>query len=384
MKIIRYLKKPQKIVTKRRQDEKNLKIAFLSLIIFLLLTLIYFIPRSVPTNKIFIQQGSAILNNKIKQELISKGYKLLSSDSNNQEANLYFQIPQQMDDVIVKNQVKSILNKNNLNLKKITSLSGKKGLTVYVDHQNSPIGSISLLRDMDYSKYIIRKKAKKEMPKLAIIIDDFGNSNNSTLYNLINIDADITISVIPGHRFSRWAASEAVKAGKEVMLHMPMQPENPRLAKGEESFILHKDLDSLRIIGRIEAALAELPQVIGMNNHMGSLATSNQKLMKIILSNLKKKGLYFIDSLTSPRSVAYEIARQLEIPTAVRTVFLDNNREKTEILMQFEKAVKVARLSGKAIAIGHVYPETLNALKTIISQKEHLGISIVFASEIVI
>ncbi|MCK4297799.1 MAG: divergent polysaccharide deacetylase family protein, partial [Candidatus Marinimicrobia bacterium] len=116
---------------------------------------------------------------------------------------------------------------------------------------------------------------------------------------------------------------------------------------------------------------------------MGSLATSDEDLMKIVAKSLQKKGLYFIDSLTSPRSIAYEVAREVGIPTAVRTVFLDNKREKSEIQAQFKKAIEVAKRSGRAIAIGHVNLQTLETFKEMIEQGFFSEVSFSFASEVV-
>jgi len=120
-----------------------------------------------------------------------------------------------------------------------------------------------------------------------------------------------------------------------------------------------------------------------MNNHMGSLATTDADVMGVVISSLKKKGLYFIDSLTSPRSVAYEIAKVQGIPADIRSVFLDNNRDKNEIQAQFKKAIAIARRRGSAIAIGHVHLETLQVLRQLIEAGQFEGITLCFASEIV-
>jgi len=120
-----------------------------------------------------------------------------------------------------------------------------------------------------------------------------------------------------------------------------------------------------------------------MNNHMGSLATADAEVMGMVMKSLKEKGLFFVDSFTSPRSVAYEVAKVQGLPAACRSVFLDNNKDKSEIQAQFEKAIDVAKRRGSAIAIGHVYLETLEVLEHLIESGKFSGITLCFASEIV-
>ena len=120
-----------------------------------------------------------------------------------------------------------------------------------------------------------------------------------------------------------------------------------------------------------------------MNNHMGSRATADAEIMGIVMRNLKEKGFYFIDSLTSAGSVAFEIARENGVSAAVRTVFLDNHRDKGEILAQFDKVLAIARKRGKAVAIGHVYPQTLEVLRYLLSSGKLSDVDLVFASGVV-
>jgi len=103
------------------------------------------------------------------------------------------------------------------------------------------------------------------------------------------------------------------------------------------------------ITRRLENSYRELPEAVGLNNHMGSLYTADPELVQVVIASLKNKGLYFIDSMTSPQSVAYEVAVRNKLPTALRSVFLDNIRDESEIQAQLEKAVAVARRSGRAV-----------------------------------
>ncbi|HCL00559.1 MAG TPA: hypothetical protein DHW42_10710, partial [Candidatus Marinimicrobia bacterium] len=216
-----------------------------------------------------------------------------------------------------------------------------------------------------------------------IIIDDFGYSNNAVIKEFIQFEAKLTMSVIPGHQYSRWTSSQGKQNGKEIIVHMPMQPERSEYSTGEDQYLIRQTMRSLEIEQRISAALMELPEAVGMSNHMGSLATTDADVMGVVISSLKKKGLYFIDSLTSPRSVAYEVAKEQGAPAGIRSVFLDNNRDKSEIQAQFKKAIAIARRRGTAIAIGHVHLETLQVLRQLIEAGQFDGITLCFASEIV-
>ena len=115
---------------------------------------------------------------------------------------------------------------------------------------------------------------------------------------------------------------------------------------------------------------------------MGSLFTSDPELMQIVINSLKRKGLYFIDSMTSAESVAYEVAIRNQIPTALRTVFLDNVRDKGEIQAQFERAIEIASRGGRAVAIGHICSETLSALTEILESGLLNEVELTFASEV--
>jgi len=325
-----------------------------------------------------------MLSNEVKRALIKKGLTEIAIKSDDKsQISVAFEVPEKWKDKILKEFVKSTLARTGLSISKISNFSMNRGFIVYVNYYNEPVGSISFIRGKGFTDLRLIHGDIKYKPKLIVIIDDFGYSNNDVIKGFLKLNANVTISVIPGHRYSRWTASEAKKNGKEVMIHMPMEPEDENYAVGEEQYLLKHNLRNYEVEQRINSAYMELPEAVGMNNHMGSLATSDKELMEIVTKSLKKKGLYFIDSLTSPKSIAYEVAREAGIPTAVRTVFLDNKREKTEIRRQFEKAIEVAKRSGNAIAIGHVYPQTLETFKEMIKQGFFSEVSFSFASEVV-
>lgn len=133
----------------------------------------------------------------------------------------------------------------------------------------------------------------------------------------------------------------------------------------------------------LQAALKSLPQVVGVNNHMGSSLTENPQAMRVVMRELKQRDLFFLDSRTSADSRAYQIARDMGIPTAKRHVFLDNDVQPSQIVAQLHRLAEMASEQGYAIGIGHPYPETLRALKDTLPMIRQAGIQIVPISHLV-
>ena len=376
MRTVRYLKRPIKVVSRRRKDEKRLRWIFIMHLPVFCFILIYFFPLSSPTKSSIYNEGTYRLQNIFRERLTKAGMSCLSADD--QYSNLIFSLPDEAEDKDYIDMASSHLHKSGLKLRKIGNFTGNRGFKLFVDFYQEPVGTATFIRGDIESLLTLEEQQR---PKIAIIIDDFGYSNNDVIKGFLDIDEKITISVIPGHQFSRWTAHNAKERGKEVIIHMPMEPE--KTVGGAEKYMLSRNLGVGEIEEKIRSAFAEIPEATGMNNHMGSYFTSERQLMRIVINSLKKKGVYFIDSLTSPKSVAYEVAKELGIPTAVRTVFLDNKREKAEIHAQFKRAIDVAKRSGSAIVIGHKYPETLEVLKEMIKDDQMSEVLITYASDLV-
>ena len=125
-----------------------------------------------------------------------------------------------------------------------------------------------------------------------LIIDDFGYRNDEISDGFLNLNIKLTCAVIPGHAYSTTFSKKASEKGFEIIVHMPM--ENSGDNRGEENFVLLRDLDSVLVRDRIRTAFEQIPQAIGMNNHQGSKATENLQLMKYVARSLKKKDKYFL------------------------------------------------------------------------------------------
>lgn len=197
--------------------------------------------------------------------------------------------------------------------------------------------------------------------KLSIVIDDMGRSLNFAR-QLSQLPYPVTFSILPQMPHSAQVADHAAQAGLDVMLHLPMEPKAyPKVRPGPGALFVR--MSQREILDTLRADLDQMPRAVGVNNHMGSRFTSYPEGMDTVLRELKSQGLFFLDSLTSPTSVAIQTGRADGLVLYQRDIFLDNVRDRDAILRQLDKAQRVATRKGQAIAIGHPYPETLKALQ---------------------
>lgn len=228
-------------------------------------------------------------------------------------------------------------------------------------------------------KKIPRVAAPEIKGEIAIVIDDWGYNLNN-LAALRQIKYPLTLSILPNLAFSAEVADEAHSAGKEVILHLPMQPhEKFRL---EQNTVM-TSMDESEILGILANDIEAIPHIKGASNHMGSLATEDARTMEIVLNELKRRHLYFLDSFVTSKSVCSMIAKRLHLGFARRDIFLDNNEETQYIKRQVNKLKSKARAYGRAIGIGHDRRITLEALKETMPQLAKEGYKFVFVSELV-
>jgi polysaccharide deacetylase 2 family uncharacterized protein YibQ len=202
---------------------------------------------------------------------------------------------------------------------------------------------------------------RKKLPRVAIIIDDIGYDKQLAL-DFLSLDAPITLSIFPFSPHGKTIASAARAKGRNVMLHLPMEPqEYPKIDPGKGSLLTSMDADTL--IRRLKEDISQLPCIVGVNNHMGSKLTQDSERMNLIFTHLKKKGLFFVDSRTTKLSCARRVASSLKLRFAERQVFIDHLEEESFIRGQLKRLKSVARSRGSAIAIGHPYKLTYRILK---------------------
>jgi len=205
-----------------------------------------------------------------------------------------------------------------------------------------------------------KPKPKGDKPgKLAVILDDAGYSE-AAVASLATLPPQVAVAVLPNAPASA-AVAEALRAqGRELLLHMPMEPEGNGANPGDDALVVGLDPGEVR--ARLERALAVVGPVAGVNNHMGSRATSDAELMRHFMKALAGRGLYFLDSRTTPASVAAGLAREAGIRTLRRDVFLDVVEDEGAVRSALATAASLARSKGQAVAIGHVHPLTLRVL----------------------
>jgi polysaccharide deacetylase 2 family uncharacterized protein YibQ len=222
-----------------------------------------------------------------------------------------------------------------------------------------------------------------EMPRsrIAIIIDDVGYpSPNIDAYG--NFDGKLTFAVLPFQTESRLYAHTLHQAGFEVMIHIPMEPDGyPEEEPGKGALFVNDSREDVEL--KLEKMLQHIPHATGANNHMGSRATQDFALMTHTLTHLNNEGFYFVDSLTTPHSVAGEIARQLPMGFASRDIFLDNHNNVLYIEKQFQKLKSASRERGWAIGIGHIQNNhLLSVLNRHVETLHDEGFELVFVSEL--
>lgn len=212
--------------------------------------------------------------------------------------------------------------------------------------------------------------------KIVLIIDDMGNSLELG-QQAIALPGAINYAFLPHSPYSEQLAHSAHQHAKEVLLHAPMSNlHNRPTGPGALKPIMNRQ----QFLATLSEDLAAVPHVRGLNNHMGSLLTQLRKPMGWLMAALKQQQLYFVDSRTSPRSVAETIARKHQLPTLKRDIFLDNDRTPAAIEQQFNQLITLAKSQGIAVAIGHPYPETLTYLQQALPALAKQGVTLTLAS----
>ncbi|MCM8772491.1 MAG: divergent polysaccharide deacetylase family protein [Candidatus Omnitrophica bacterium] len=221
----------------------------------------------------------------------------------------------------------------------------------------------------------IEKLPEKKRGEVAIIIDDVG-WNLSIIKEIEEINKPLTLSILPKAPYSEKIVKELKGKNYELFLHLPLEPEPP--SQCYDKGLIKVDMDEETIKNLFEDNVRNfLPYIKGVNNHMGSLFTTEEEKMQILLEIIKEKNLCFVDSLTNPKSCGYKIAKEMGIKTGKRDIFLDTSTKPDDINKKIDELIKIAKEKGTAIAIGHAKETTINVLKERIADFEKNGIEIV-------
>ncbi len=211
-------------------------------------------------------------------------------------------------------------------------------------------------------------------------MDDLGE-NEQDVQSLLDINIPLTFAILPQRPFSHSIAQRLHSLGREIILHLPLEPEdyeNINLGKG---MLLVNPPEEL--LNRLRENLDSLPYLTGVNNHMGSAFTANEEGMRLILGELKARGLFFLDNRTTKETVGLKIARELGVRAAERDVFLDNEEEPEYISAQLDELIREARKKGQAIGTCHPTSTTIRVLSEKLPEFKAQGIDFVPVSTLV-
>jgi len=217
--------------------------------------------------------------------------------------------------------------------------------------------------------------------RIALIIDDVG-FDRQPVEAAAALPGALSFAVIPGTPNARQSADLLSSHGHEILCHLPMEPNDyPRKSPGANAIFTNMPSESIRKLAADD--VASIPHVRGLNNHMGSRATRDSRVMRDVLSVVKAKGLYFIDSRTIAGSVGESLARSMRVPTAGRDVFLDDVETAVAIRAQLRLLAAHAEAHGLAVGIGHIYPVTMQVLREEMPRLVSKGFRFIPASEAV-
>lgn len=210
-------------------------------------------------------------------------------------------------------------------------------------------------------------------PKITFVIDDIG-AHDHYKSQLEALGSKVSYAILPMLPFSRYFDQMSRKTYAEVILHLPL---DTILDKIPGPGLIVDTMPDQDILDLLRRDLASVPHHVGANNHMGSRGTANRRVMRLILSELKRRKLFFLDSYTTAESVVAKVGREVGIPVLTRGVFLDHIDEKSEIIREVGRVKDLALKKGSAIAIGHYRKNTLEVLSKEIPTIEKDGFEII-------
>lgn len=214
----------------------------------------------------------------------------------------------------------------------------------------------------------LQVKAKSD---IIIILDDLGYRPSDVA--AFSLPKEVTFSILPQTPLASEIAKRADKEGRAIMLHMPMQAQN---GKDMGPLGLTTDMFAGAITHNVRKAIKSLPNAVGLNNHMGSAFTGQHEAMEALLKEVKRQGLFFVDSRTTVLTKGEEIAERLGVPNASRQVFLDHKLDPTFLLKQFNQMKRIAKRDGHVVVIGHPHPATIDFLNTHLPSLEEEGFTL--------
>lgn len=214
--------------------------------------------------------------------------------------------------------------------------------------------------------------------RLAVVIDDAGlDLESQRIYEEIGVP--LTLAVMPNKMYTSEAAAEWSRYGMPVILHQPMEPVS---GSGMEEKTILTSMSDEAIRYMLKESLEQIPQAVGINNHQGSRATTDARVMRIVMNELSHRGLFFLDSRTNTTTAADSAAVSYGVPYARNDLFVDNSADEGEIRAMIQEGANRAKARGSYIIIGHCRPHTAAAFRDIVPQLQAQGIEFVYVSSL--
>ncbi len=218
-------------------------------------------------------------------------------------------------------------------------------------------------------------------PTISIIIDDLGYTLEEDL-RALSLPGPVAYAILPHAPHTKRISLIATQRGKDILLHQPMQAMEKNQYLGPGALTLNMTREEF--LKTLNINMSNVPNLIGINNHMGSLLTRHPGHMQWLMDTIKSSGQFYVDSLTSNYSVAAKIAKKNNIPYLTRDVFLDNRQNPEYILNQFKELVKVAKRKGSALGIGHPHPSTVEVLSQVLHNVDKYGVQLIGLKSLII
>lgn len=282
-----------------------------------------------------------------------------------------------------KKRIFIVIHKTYLNIFSIILLLAACSLSyLLIINSNNNFNSKVIAND-----YVSPVVVKKQMPKLAIIIDDFGQNRNG-VKEMMQMGKHLTFAILPFMKYSRSDALNAHQQGYEVIVHLPMQSQDEDIESwlGPRPVKLNQSDDEIRNI--VQDSLKSIPYAVGVNIHMGTKSSENKRVMTCVMDTTKSKNMYFVDSKTSSHSICSSIADKIGLKYTERNIFLEttSNKSKEFVKQQLISAAELSLERGAAVVIGHVGSAggkvTAETIKEMIPFIENKGIKLVYVSEL--
>lgn len=366
--------KPVKKIGKKRRKKSKINYTgaiagFLAVCVIMLAVFLFIIPsvknKDETTNKTQIAKEQEKIEEEKpktteKSPIESKAKDKRTEKTKEAEIQTAKNLPKELETQTAKNQPKEAAKKTLHDKPKESEKPNKENKAKKPENPIITDKPKPQEQEPDVSAYPIRDLP--ELPskgKLIFVFDDAGH-NLEQLQYFLDLPFPCTIAVLPKLPNSRETARRIRAAGKELILHQPMQALNPNINPGDGAVKPGMDREEIKKI--VASNVEEIGPIAGMNNHEGSLITSDEKAMEAVLELCREKNIYFLDSRTSSKSVVPQVAKKLNMSIWERAVFLDNKRDKAYMKKQIIEGLEIASQRGEAIMIGHVFTVDLAIL----------------------